>query len=114
MSNVSSEQSCVHEGVGYNKVFPLGQGDPSTSNSKRVPSANSPFVEEDEDLDVDGSESDSNDDLADAEPLIQSVIGPDGLREFIMLPVGKFRPRLIELTSFKSKLLIRFIMNKTC
>ena len=28
--------------------------------------------------------------------------------------VGKFRPRLIELTSFKPKLLIRFIMNKTC
>ena len=26
--------------------------------------------------------------------------------------VGKFRPRLIELKSFKSKLLIRFIMNK--
>ena len=26
--------------------------------------------------------------------------------------VGKFRPRLIELTSFKPKLLIRFIMNK--
>ena len=29
-------------------------------------------------------------------------------------PVGKFRPQLIELTSFKSKLLIRFIINKTC
>ena len=28
--------------------------------------------------------------------------------------VGKFRPQLIELTSFNSKLLIRFIMNKTC
>ena len=28
--------------------------------------------------------------------------------------VGKFRPRLIELTSFKLKLLIRFIRNKTC
>ena len=28
--------------------------------------------------------------------------------------VVKFRPRLIELTSFKPKLLIRFIMNKTC
>ena len=28
--------------------------------------------------------------------------------------VGKIRARLIELTSFKSKLLIRFIMNKSC
>ena len=35
---------------------------------------------------------------------------------FHILPfdVGKFRPRLIELTSFKLKLLIRFIMNKPC
>ena len=31
-----------------------------------------------------------------------------------ILTVGKFRPQLIELTSFKSKLLIKFIMNKTC
>ena len=28
--------------------------------------------------------------------------------------VGKFRSRLIELASFKPKLLIRFIVNKTC
>ena len=28
--------------------------------------------------------------------------------------VGKFRPQLKELTSFKFKLLIRFIINKTC
>ena len=28
--------------------------------------------------------------------------------------VGKFRPRLLKLTSFKPKLLIRFIMNKPC
>ena len=28
--------------------------------------------------------------------------------------VGKFRRQLIELTNFKPKLLIRFIMNKTC
>ena len=31
-----------------------------------------------------------------------------------MKGVGKFRPRLIELTNFKSKLLVKFIMNKTC
>ena len=33
---------------------------------------------------------------------------------FEEINVRKFRPWLIELTSFKSKLLIRFIMNKTC
>ena len=31
----------------------------------------------------------------------------------VLIPlIGKFRPRLIELTSFKPKLLIKFIMNK--
>lgn len=40
---------------------------------------------EDKDLDVDKSKSDSNDDLSGAEPPIQSVIGFDGLREFIMI-----------------------------
>ena len=33
---------------------------------------------------------------------------------FSINSIGKFRPRLIELTSFKPKLLIRFSMNKTC
>ena len=28
--------------------------------------------------------------------------------------VGRFRPRLIELKNIKHKLLIRFIMNKSC
>ena len=32
---------------------------------------------------------------------------------FSLVSVGKFRPRLIELISFKPKFLIRFIMNKT-
>ena len=32
----------------------------------------------------------------------------------MIISVRKFRPRLIELTSFKSKLLIRSIINKTC
>lgn len=41
---------------------------------------------EDEDLDVDMSEGDSNDDdLVSGDPPIQSVIGPNGFREFIML-----------------------------
>ena len=88
MSNEAlSEQSWVHKGVGYDEVFPLSQGDPGTSKSERVPSANSPSVREDEDLDVDKSENDSNDDLASAKSPIQSVIGPNGLREFIMIPL---------------------------
>ena len=34
--------------------------------------------------------------------------------DLLIFGVGKFRPRLIELTGFKLKLLIRFIMNKSC
>ena len=41
-------------------MFPSCQDDPGTSYDERVPSANSPSAEEDEDLDVDGSEGDSN------------------------------------------------------
>ena len=33
---------------------------------------------------------------------------------FEVMSVEKFKPRLIELTSFRLKLLIRFIMNKPC
>ena len=33
---------------------------------------------------------------------------------FVNNVVGRFRPRLIELINIKPKLLIRFIMNKSC
>ena len=39
---------------------------------------------------------------------------PREMKTIVNICVGKFRPRLIELTSFKSKLLIKFIINKTC
>ena len=48
-SETSSEQSCVHEGEGYDKVYLLGQDDPGTSYDERALSANSPSIEEDED-----------------------------------------------------------------
>ena len=87
MSSASSEQSCVREGASYDEVYPLGQDDPGTSFDERVPSANSPSTEEDDDLDVDGSESDSNEDenIGNDEPPIQSVIRPDGHRQFKLL-----------------------------
>ena len=69
-------------------MFPSGQDDPGTSYDERDLSTNSPSMEEDEHLYVDRSEGDSNDDDLDiGEPFIQSVIGPDGFREFIMLPL---------------------------
>ena len=84
MSNASSEQSCVRERAGYNKVYLLGQDNPDTSSKERVPSANSPSMEDD-DLDGGGSKSDLNIDIGNDEPLVQSIIGPNGFREFIML-----------------------------
>ena len=89
MSSASSEQLCVHEGAGYDEVYLLGQDNPGTSSDERVSSANSPLTEEDDDLDVDVLESDSNEDedIGNDEPPIQSVIGPDSFRQFILLPL---------------------------
>ena len=43
----------------------------------------------------------------------QSIMIPDKTPSYLaIIIVGKFRPRLIKLTSFKPKLLIIFIMNK--
>ena len=67
-------------------MYLLGQDDLSTSSEERVSSANSPSTKDD-DLDGDGSESDSKEGIGNAEPLVQFVIGPDGFREFIMLPL---------------------------
>ena len=64
MSSVSSEESCVRKGAGYDKVFLLGQDDPSTSSDERNPFPTS----RDEDLDINGSESDSNDSQVGADP----------------------------------------------
>ena len=71
MSSASSEQSCVREGAGYDEVFSLGQDDPDTSSDERNPSATSPLTrDEDLEWDVGGSESDFNDGLDDAEPIL--------------------------------------------
>ena len=85
MFSASSEQSCVCEGASYDEVFPSSLDDLDTLSDEREPSTTSPSTG-DEDMDVDGSEGDLNgDDIDIAEPPIQSVIGPDGFRKFIML-----------------------------
>ena len=101
MSSVSSEQSCVCEGAGYDKVFLSGQNDPGTSSDERNPLATSPSLK-DEDLDTDRSASDSTDDLDGTEPPIQSVLGPDGLREFIMLPLWTVNKKSLPLNKHTS------------
>ena len=86
MFSASSNQLYVREGAGYDKVFPLGQNDPGTSSEERNPSTTSPSTR-DEDLDIDRLGGDSTYGLVGAEPPTQSIIGPDGLRVFIILPL---------------------------
>ena len=82
MSRVNNHLSAMGQPV----VFLLGQKDSDTSSGERNPSTTSPSSR-DEGLEMDRPEGNSSDDLDDAKPPIQSVISPDGLREFIMLPL---------------------------
>ena len=86
MSSVSSNQLFVRDGTGYDEVFPLGQKDPDTSSEERNLFATSPSSR-DEGLEMDRPKDDSSDSLDDVEPPVQSITDPDGLREFIMLPI---------------------------
>ena len=61
-----------------------GHKDPDISSEERSPSASSL---RDDDLEIERSEGGFSDCLIDDEPPIQSVIGPDGLKEFILLPL---------------------------
>ena len=80
-SEVSSDQSCVRDGAGYDELYSSGQDDLGTSYDEQVPSSNSSSAEGDEDVDVDGSKGNSNDeDIVSVEPSSQSIIGPDGFR----------------------------------
>ena len=84
MSSVSSNQSCVCDEAGYDEMYPLGHKDPDVSSEERSLLASS---SRDEDLEMERSEGDSSDGLIGAEPLIQSAVGLDRLREFILLPL---------------------------
>nr|POE79266.1 hypothetical protein CFP56_15208 [Quercus suber] len=97
-SEASSEQSCVREGAGYDEVYPSSQNNPGASYTERVPSANSPSKKEDEDLDVDGSESDTSGDSDNEENVespIRSVISLDSLRKFVL-------PLILTVNDFNS------------
>ena len=82
MSSASSNQSVVRDGVDYEEVYPFGHVDQESPGEDRSPSAS--------------SSSSTNEDMEMAEPveisddgeeqIVRSVIGANGLREFIMLP----------------------------
>ena len=80
MSSASSNQSFVHDGAGYEELYPSGYRDPDEL-SERSPSADSPSSKN-EDMELAESEEGSDD----GEQRIKSVVGTDKLREFVMLP----------------------------
>ena len=84
MASASSNQSYVHDRADYDEMYSSGHKDPNVSSEERSPSASS---SRDDDLEIERSKGGSNDGLIGDEPPIQSVIGPDGLREFILLPL---------------------------
>ena len=86
MSSALSNHSFVYDKAGYDVVYLSGHKDPDSLSEERSPSASSPSSR-DESLGTERPKDDSSEGLDDAEPPIQSIVGPDGLREFIMLPI---------------------------
>uniref|UniRef100_A0A7N2L4G0 Uncharacterized protein n=1 Tax=Quercus lobata TaxID=97700 RepID=A0A7N2L4G0_QUELO len=81
MSSASSNQSVVRDGAEYENVYPSGHKDQESPGEDRSPSASSSSsTDEDvEIVEIDGSGDDGN-------QALESVVGVDGLRKFIMLP----------------------------
>ena len=80
MSSASSNQSFVREGAGYEELYPSGCRDPDELR-ERSSSATSPSSKN-EDMEL----AEPKEGFDDGEQRIKSVVGADGLREFVMLP----------------------------
>ena len=78
MSSASSNQSFIRDGAGYEELYPSGYKDPDEL-SERTPFATSPSSTN-EDMELAKPEEGSDD----GEP--RTVVGADGLREFVILP----------------------------
>ena len=94
MSSASSNQSFVHDGAGYEELYPSGYKD-QDKLSKRTPSATSPSSTN-EDMELVELEEGSD---GGGEGL-KSVVRADRLREFVMLPewaVNNFRSTIKEM-----------------
>ena len=94
MSSASSNQSFVRNGAGYEQLYPSGYKDPDEL-SERSPSAAS-SSSKNEDMELAEPEKGSDD----GDQRIKSVVGADGLREFVMLPewmVNNFRSTIKEV-----------------
>ena len=90
MSIASSNQSVVHDRADYEEVYLSGHKDQESPSEERSPST-SPSSSTNKDMEMAGPEEVSDD--GEEQP-IKSVVGANGLREFIMLPewtVNDFR-----------------------
>ena len=95
MSSASSNQSVLRDGVNYEEVYPLGHKDQESPSEERSLSASSLSLTN-EDMEMADLNEGSDDD---EEQPIKSVVGADGLREFIMLlewMVNDFRSTIKE------------------
>ena len=82
MSCASSNQSVVRDGTEYEEVYPSGHRDPDSPGEERSSStSSSSSTNKDTEMVEPEDASDDGEDQA-----LGSVIGADGLREFIMLP----------------------------
>uniref|UniRef100_A0A7N2MS41 Uncharacterized protein n=1 Tax=Quercus lobata TaxID=97700 RepID=A0A7N2MS41_QUELO len=82
MSSALSNQSFVHDGTDYEEVYPSGHKDQESLGEERSPFASS-SSSTNEDMEMVKQEEVSDDS---EEQTLRSVIGTNGLREFIMLP----------------------------
>ena len=95
MSIASSNQSVVHDRADYKEVYPSRHKDQESPSEERSPST-SPSSSTNEDMEMASPEEVSDD--GEEQP-IKSVVGANGLREFIMLPewtVNDFRSTIKE------------------
>ena len=82
MSSASSNWLVVCDEVDYEEVYSSGHKDQESPSEERRPSASSPSSTN-EDMEMVEPDEGSDDG---EEQLIKSVVGTDGLREFVMLP----------------------------
>ena len=82
MSSASSNQSVVCDRADYEEVYPSGHKDQKSPSEERSPSTSSPSSTNE---DMEMAEPEEGSDDGEEQP-IKSVIGTDGLREFVMLP----------------------------
>ena len=82
MSSALSNQSVVHDGADYEEVYLSGHKDQEIPSEERSSSTSSPSSTNE---DMEMVELEEGSDNGEEQP-IKSIIGTDGLREFVMLP----------------------------